>query len=157
LKRHPELAEYFHEMESHDAAYHEFMAQANALSRKIKALESGTEPARPAVAKSEDPTTFTVSKAGDAGNVNVPTNRPDSAATQPISTEPAPPALPEYAARYGVKVGDVVEISALKPMIAFRRAMITGMDNEQLTVRAGNDSYTVHWKDLTHLKASDKK
>jgi hypothetical protein len=133
------------------------MAQANALSRQIKALESGTEPARPAVAKAGDPTISTVSKAGDDGNVNVPTNRPDTAAAQPASAASAPPTLPESAARYGVKAGDVVEISALKPMIALRRATITDMDNEQLTVRAGNDSYEVRWNDLTKLKPSDKK
>ncbi len=156
LKRHPELAEYFHEMESRDAAYNHFMAQANALTRQIKALETGTEPAQPAAAKSEAPTTVTVSKTADAGNVNVPTSSPDSAAGQPAAATPAPPALPESAARYGIKVGDVVEISASKPMIALRHATITDMDNEQLTVRAGNDSYDVRWDDLTKLKASDK-
>lgn len=157
LKRHPELAEYFHEMESRDAAYNHFMAQANALTREIKALETGTEPARPAAAKAEAPTTVTVSKAVDAGNVNVPASSSDSAAAQPAPVAPAPPALPESAARYGVKIGDVVKISASKPMIVLSRATITDMDNEQLTVSAGNDSYTVHWKDLTQLKASDKK
>jgi hypothetical protein len=133
------------------------MTQANALSRQIKALEGGTEPAQPAVAKAEAPTTGPVSKVGDAGNVNVPTNSPDPAAEQPAAAAPALPALPELAVRYGIKIGDIVEISALKPMIAFRHATITYMDNEQLTVHAGNDSYTVHWKDLTQLKASDKK
>jgi hypothetical protein len=158
LKHHPELAEYFHEMESRDAAYNHMMAQANALSRQIKALESGTEqPARPAVARPEAPTAGTVSRAGDPGNVNVPTNSPDSAAAQPAAAEPTLPPRPESAVMYGVKVGDVVEISALKPMIALRRATIFAMDNEQLTVRAGNDSYTVRWKDLTQLKASGKK
>ena len=157
LKRHPELAEYFHEMASRDAAYNHFMAEANAVSRQIKTLEGGTEPARPPAAKSEAPTTVTVSKAADAGNVNVPASSPDSAAAQPAPVAPASPALPESAAKYGVKVGDVVEISASKPMIALRHATITDMDNEQLTVRAGNDSYDVRWDELTKLKASDKK
>jgi hypothetical protein len=157
LKRHPELADYYREMESRDMAYNYFMAQANALSRKIKVLEGGTEPARPAAAKLEAPTTGTVSQAGNAGNVNVPTNRPDKAAAQPAPAAPAPPALPEPAVRYSVKVGDVVEISALKPMIAFHRAWITAMDDEQLTVRSGSDTYTVRWEDLTQLKASDRK
>jgi hypothetical protein len=157
LKRRPELAEYLHEEELYNAACHEFLAQANALSRKIKALEGGTEPARPAAAKSDDTTPAAVSRAGDAGNVNVPTNRPDTAVAQQAPAGPAPPALPEYAVRYGVKVGDDVEISALKPMIAFRHALITRMDNDQLKVRIGEDSYIVRWKDLTHLRANDGK
>ena len=158
LKRHPELAEYYREMASSDAACHEFMSQANALTRKIKALEGGTEPARPAVAKPEAPTTGTVFKPADAGNLNVPTNRPDAAtAAQPAAAAPALPALPEAAARYGVKVGDVVEISALKPMIVLNHATITAMDNEQLTVRAGNDTITVRWQDMMRLKAATGK
>ena len=157
LKHHPELAGFFHELESRDAAYHDFMAQANALSRQIKALETGTEPPRPAAAKPEATATGTVSRAGNAGKVNVQTNRPDTAAAPPAAAAPAPPALPEQAARRGVNVGDVVEISALKPMIALRRATITAMDNEQLTVRAGSDSYTVRWNDLTKLRASGNK
>ena len=155
LKRHPELAEYNHEMETRDAAYHEFMAQANALSRRIKVLEGGTDPARPVVTKAETPTIGTAVRTGDTGNI--PTNRPDVATAQPIPAAPAPPNSPEPAALYGVQIGEIVEISALKPVVALHRATITAMDGDQLTVRAGNDAYTVRWKDLTQLKASGKK
>jgi hypothetical protein len=151
LKRHPELAEYNHEMETRDAAYQAFMAQANALSRRIKVLEGGTEPARPVAAKPEPPTTDPA-KTADAGNGNVPTNRPDMATAQPTPSD-----FPESAVLYGVQTGDIVAISALKPVIALHRATITAMDNEQLTVRDGNDTYIVRWKDLTQLKPSGKK
>jgi hypothetical protein len=52
------------------------------------------------------------------------------------------------------KVGDVVEISALKPAIALRRATVTSVDAEQITVRSSSDSYTIQWKDVAALKPS---
>ena len=52
------------------------------------------------------------------------------------------------------KVGDVVEISALKPAIALRRATVTSVDAEQITVRSSSDTYTIQWKDVAALKPS---
>ena len=57
---------------------------------------------------------------------------------------------------YGVKVGDVVEISAVKPPIALRRATVSAIDTNQITVRNGVDEYQVRWKDLAKLKPSSK-
>ena len=80
------------------------------------------------------------------------------APSKPATNSPTQPAaLPEPAIRYGVKPGDTVEISALTPAIALRRAVITAMDNEQLTVKSSADSYTILWKDLTRLKVASKK
>ena len=62
-----------------------------------------------------------------------------------------------HAARYGVKLGDTVEIAALRPAIALRRATIAALNEDQLTVRSGYDSYTVLWKDVTKLKPNQKK
>jgi hypothetical protein len=50
------------------------------------------------------------------------------------------------------KVGDVVEISALKPAVALRRATVTSVDSQQITVRSSSDSYTIQWKDVAALK-----
>ena len=52
------------------------------------------------------------------------------------------------------KVGDVVEISALKPAIALRRATVTSVDADQITVRSSSDTYTIQWKDVAALKPS---
>ena len=57
---------------------------------------------------------------------------------------------------YGVKVGDVVQISALSPAIALRRATIVSMDNEQVTVRSGVDDFKVPWKNVAKLKPAAK-
>jgi len=54
-----------------------------------------------------------------------------------------------------VKIGDTVEISALTPAIALRRATITSMNSEQLTVRSGFEDYTVRWKDVMKLKPAN--
>lgn len=134
LKRHPELAEYYREQESSEDAYNFFMAQANDLSRKITALENGTDAARTADAKPKAPA---------GGNI---TGNPSA------SVSVAPLTVPHPAVRYGVVVGDVVDISAVTPPIALHRATLTAMDNDQLTVRAGDDTFNVRWGDLINLK-----
>jgi hypothetical protein len=57
---------------------------------------------------------------------------------------------------YGVKVGDTVEISALSPAIALRRATVSALDTNQITVRSGVDEYHVRWKDVAKLKSAGK-
>ena len=64
------------------------------------------------------------------------------------------PALPDYAAQYGVKVGDTVELIAMKRTIALRRATITSMDKEQLIVSSGVDTFAFRWSDINRLKPS---
>ena len=158
LKRHPELAEYYHEMDNRNAAYQFFMGEANGLSRKIKELENGASSVSPVITPPAPLTTVAnasdANDASDAGPASPPTNTPAKLATPPPPTVPPPPVLPEEAASYGVKVGDTVEISALKPVIAIRHAVITAMDTNQLTVRAGVDTFTVQWKDVAHLRTN---
>ena len=140
LKRHPELAGYYQELTYRNEACHHLLSQANALERQIAALENGMEPARTTAPKLEAPATK---------NFNAPTNPPTTAATAP------PPPLPEVAIQYGVTVGDTVDVSALKPAIALRLAKLTAMDNDQLTVRVGEDVFTVRWQNVIHLKKTD--
>jgi hypothetical protein len=61
-----------------------------------------------------------------------------------------------YASRYRVKVGDTVEIAALNPAIALRRATVMAIDDEQITVKSSFDEYKVPWKELTKLKTAGK-
>jgi hypothetical protein len=61
-------------------------------------------------------------------------------------------ALPDYATHYGVKVGSNVEIVALNRTIALRRATITAMDQQQISVQSGNDAYSFKWEDINRLK-----
>lgn len=70
------------------------------------------------------------------------------------STNSVAAPAPREATIRGVKLGDNVQISAIHPPVALRSAVITSMDDTQLTVRATSGSYTVLWKDLTGLKAS---
>lgn len=125
LKRHPELAGYFNDLATRDEAYHHIMAQANSLSRQITALENGADPA------------------GAANPIAAPSSSPSSSSL-----------VPHAAIRYGVALGDIVDISAVTPPIALHRATLTAMDNDQLTVRDGHDTFTVHWPDLIQLKKS---
>lgn len=60
--------------------------------------------------------------------------------------------IPEAASRYGVAVDDSVDISAMTPPIALHRATLTAMDNDRLTVRAGENIFTVRWENLIHLR-----
>jgi hypothetical protein len=64
----------------------------------------------------------------------------------------APP--PTDATLHGFKLGDTVQISAIHPPIALRTAVITSINDTQLTVRATSGSYTILWKDLTGLKSA---
>ncbi|HTV43268.1 MAG TPA: hypothetical protein VMF08_22075 [Candidatus Sulfotelmatobacter sp.] len=68
----------------------------------------------------------------------------------------APSVQPEPARRYGVKVGDTVEISALKPPVAAHGALITGMNDDQLTIRVGSDTFAIRWENIDRLKAEGK-
>jgi hypothetical protein len=59
--------------------------------------------------------------------------------------------------KYRVKVGEIVEISAVTPAIALRRATVIKITDEQLTVRAGVDDYTIRWSDVIRLKSSGRR
>lgn len=76
------------------------------------------------------------------------TNKTGAAETSPS---------PEYAARYGIKIGDTVEIAAMNRTIALRRATITAMNKENITVRSSVDSFTLGWTNLNKLKPAGKK
>jgi hypothetical protein len=97
---------------------------------------------------------FASARSSQSGFEDTP--KPEAPVLNPTNTpsEPAAqaPALPDYAAHYGVKVGNTVEIIALNRTIALRRATITAMDQQQITVSSGNDSYTFHWEDINRLK-----
>jgi hypothetical protein len=69
----------------------------------------------------------------------------------PATKTSAPPA---GANRYGLKVGDTIEISAVNPAIALRKATVITMNSEQLIVRSGVDDYTVRWDDIIKVKSS---
>jgi hypothetical protein len=131
LKRHPELDGYYRELSDRDEAYHHLMAQANSLSRQISVLENGADPAH----------------AANPVSVSTP-----SQAASSSSLPSASPPVPHAAVRYGVAVGDAVDISAVTPPIALHRATLIAMNNDQLTVRDGSDTFTVHWPDLIQLK-----
>lgn len=73
--------------------------------------------------------------------------------TNSVPTTPPPAA----AVPFGVKLGDTVQISAIHPPVALRSAVITSMDETQLTVRATSGAYTIFWKDLTGLKTASSK
>jgi hypothetical protein len=78
---------------------------------------------------------------------------PVAVATNTASaTTPEAAASPDYAGHYGIKVGQTVEIAAVNRSIVLRRATITAMDQQQITVRSGNDSYTFRWEDINRLK-----
>jgi hypothetical protein len=66
------------------------------------------------------------------------------------------PVQPEQARRFGVKVGDTVDISALNPAIAAHHALITGMTDDQLTIRVGSDTFAIRWENIDRLKAEAK-
>lgn len=77
--------------------------------------------------------------------------------TSATNAAAATPALPDYAAQYEVKVGDTVELIAMKRTIALRRATITAMDKEQIIVSSGVDTFTFRWSDINRLRPSGKK
>lgn len=68
----------------------------------------------------------------------------------------ASPVQPEAARHYGVKVGDTVDISAMNPVVAAHHALITGMDDNKLTVRVGSDMFAIRWQNIDRLKAESK-
>ena len=144
LKRHPELAEYYRELEIRDDSYRYSMSQANALSRQITALENGAEPTQLTTAKPEAP----AAEAEQVRASDTPANPPAAISLQPRPSAP----IPAQARQYGVAPGDLVDISAVTPPIAFNRAKLTAMNNDHLTVRVDHDVFTVRWPDLIHLK-----
>lgn len=135
LKRNPALAEHFRQSDRDTAAYNALMAEANALSREIKILK-GEKHAPANVVRAAEISPSAITNARARAEVAV---------------------QPTHAAAYDVKVGDTVEISALKPAVALRRALITRMDNEQLIVSARGESYTIQWKDVTRLRPETRK
>lgn len=64
--------------------------------------------------------------------------------------------LPPQALQYEVKPGDVVELSALKPAVALRRATIVSMNTNDITLQTPSESYTILWKDITRLRQAAK-
>ena len=76
-------------------------------------------------------------------------SKPIVAKARSNSVATAPPLA---ATSRGVKLGDTVQISATNPAVALRSALITSLDDTQLTVRATSGSYTILWKDLTVLR-----
>ena len=162
LKRHPELAAFYHDVDNRDEASHHFLAQANDLSRQMEALKNGGTPpaaapaAAPAATTAATPVTkpvaptvaATAAAVNTGGRVHVSTNAPVGL---------APPALPEAAERLGVKIGDTVEVSAMTPAVAARHALITAMNDEQVTIEIGVDTFNIRWENLIHLKVGGKK
>jgi hypothetical protein len=73
---------------------------------------------------------------------------PNSAASQ---------VQPAQARHFGVNVGDTVEISALNPVVAAHNAVITAMNDDQLTIRVGSDTYAIRWENIDRLKAEPAK
>jgi hypothetical protein len=67
------------------------------------------------------------------------------------------PTLPAGANKYGLKVGDTVEISAVNPAIVLRKATVVTMNTQQLVVRSGVDDYTVRWDDIIKVKSSARR
>jgi hypothetical protein len=152
LKRHPEMAAYFDERDTCEKGYADLMARANSLDREIERIENPAPPAPPpppviAAAVAPPPITTT---GNSAPAIPLP---PQPATNEPLA-RPVP-ARSDQAASYGVKVGDTVSVAALKPMVAFHRALIMAMDTDTLTVKNDGDSFTIHWRDLTHLSAAN--
>ena len=89
---------------------------------------------------------------GEEDEEPVPTQPPKATATTVATAQTSD--LPTPAKQYGVKVGDTVQISAINPAIALRRATIASMDADQITVKNGLDDFKIRWQDVTKLKAS---
>ena len=107
----------------------------------------------PQLARSSEPKVATTPVATDAKSKPIAVQARSNSESPTNSTAAAGP-LPREAASRGVKLGDNVQISAIHPPVALRSAVITSIDETQLTVRATSGSYTILWKDLTGLKAS---
>jgi hypothetical protein len=60
----------------------------------------------------------------------------------------------KHAADYGVRPGDTVDVSALKPAVMLRRASLVTADEQGITVKTGSDRYTIRWSDITRLRPS---
>ncbi len=152
LKRYPQLAGYFDEMEACSQGYAHLMAQANALDREVDKLENLNPGAKVEVqATKETGASNTPIPAPIQAQVSTPAPQTANLATNAVTATPAKPEVSEAAA-YGVKVGDAVAISALKPAVTLSRATITAMDNSILTVRNDTDVYRVRWDDVLGLR-----
>ena len=73
-----------------------------------------------------------------------------------VAVPPAPTVVSASGNRFGVKVGDTVDISALKPVVAAHHAVITGMNDDQLTIRVGSDTFAIRWENVDRLEAVGK-
>jgi hypothetical protein len=152
LKRHPEMAAYFDERDTCEKGYADIMARANSLDREIERIENPAPPVQPpplvVTAAATPPPITTISSSAPATPLP-----PQPATNEP----PATPVLARFdeAASYGIKVGDTVSVAALKPMVAFHRALIMSMNTDTLTVKNDGDSFTIRWHDLTHLRAAN--
>lgn len=124
------MAQWFPSLRGHDISH-------------VSATEPADEPEEP-----EDAVTAT----NEQGNASVQRSAKSSAETNSVAATQTQGNVPWQAARYDVKIGDVVEISALKPAIALRHATITDMNNEQIIVSNGGDRFTVQWKNVTKLQ-----
>lgn len=83
-----------------------------------------------------------------------PANSSAESDSEPAIAPPSGSATSDYAKHYKVKIGDTAEIAAMNRAIVLRRALVTGMDHEKITVRSGNDSYTFKWSDINRLKSA---
>ena len=111
---------------------------------------------QPQIVYAAEPATQTVARS-EVEDIKKPTATTTStSATNTSGTNAAAgtPALPDYAAQYEVKVGDTVELIAMKRTIALRRATITAMDKDQIIVSSGVDTFTFRWSDINRLKSS---
>ena len=76
-----------------------------------------------------------------------------------LEGEPVPAAssaLADSGTRHGVKVGDTVEISAVNPVVAAHNAVVTEMNDDQVKVRVGSDTFAIRWENVDRIKAVRK-
>lgn len=86
-----------------------------------------------------------------------PTKADAAIATPSALANSTPAAASDPARRYGVKVGDTVEISSLNPAVAATHAIVTAMTARQLSIRVGSDTFDIRWENLDRLKPVRKK
>lgn len=108
---------------------------------QVSAREQADEPEEPDTTATNEP-----------GNASVQSSARSSIGTNLIASTQIQTNVLRQAARHDVKVGDIVAISALKPAISLRRATITDMNDEQVTVSNGGDRFTVQWKNVIKLQ-----
>ncbi len=72
------------------------------------------------------------------------------------STTATAPAAAVVSGHYGVKVGDTVDISALNPVVAAKHAVITDLNDDQVKILVGTDTFTIRWKNVDRIKIESK-